>query len=73
MLAARNALSTIMSGVSDEQRLRADHPHRSPDDAENSIVVITIVVVTAMPYAAARLLDVRNPRPGRRSRSSAPS
>ena len=36
-------------------------PHRSRVTTYASSVVMTIVVVTAMPYAAARLVDERNP------------
>ncbi len=41
---------------------QAGHPRRVRATKANRIVVKTMSVVTATPYADARLLDVRNPR-----------
>ena len=52
-------MSTSSSGTVTASALAVDHRHRSTSTRKNSRVVIAIVAVTAMPYAAARLLEER--------------
>ena len=67
MLAARNPASMASSGVMTTTVRGVDHPQLRRATTAIRIVVMNMTLVTAMPYAAASLLDVRkvitNPTP----------
>jgi hypothetical protein len=61
MLAPRKPNSIVNSGAHTRNALACDQAQRSVSTRKKIRVVMAIVIVTAMPYAAARLLDERNP------------
>ena len=61
-LAPRNPSSITNSGIQTANARNRLQFHRSVSTRKKMRVVMAIVIVTAMPYAAAKLLAVRNPR-----------
>src|SRR5687768_11364935 len=60
MFEAKNAESAMRNGMVRLSTALVRHFHRSFATTARRIVVISIVVVTDTPYAAARFVDLRN-------------
>jgi len=61
MLAPRKPSSTTSIGTHTANAFHRAQCHRSVSTRKKTSVVMAIVMVTAMPYAAARLLEVWKP------------
>src|SRR5262245_11777207 len=59
--APKSEMSTARKTTATQMTTHLGHFHRSTATTESNIVVMTIVPVTAMPYAAANALDDRKP------------
>ena len=60
-LAEKNARSISTKGRTQQSASAGFHPHWSRATTKTSTLVMSMVPVTAMPYAAARLLDEPKP------------
>jgi hypothetical protein len=61
MLAPRKPSSTTSSGTHSRNAFQRGHSHRSVSTRKKMRVVMAIVIVTAMPYAAASAVEVWKP------------